>query len=628
MMIPISVFFISAGVLALEMVLVRAFSIGHWHHFSYMVISTALLGFGAGGTFVTVFREFLAGNFQKSLWFFAAGFGLTVPVVFWLSQIVPFEELQLIWDNRQIVYLLACYLLYFVPFFFAGMFISLVFAKFAANAYRLYFFNMLGSGLGVAAAVTLMYGHSPQLLLLLISGVGFLTAVLLALKLSRIFLIVTVAVSAVSFLFFGRNDADVLKIRMSGNKALVYYSSLTGAETITNDYSPLGRLDCVKADGVRYFPGGFSLAYSGQIPEQVLIITDGDGISAVTRFRDFNDLQCCDYTTSALAYHLVNKPKVCVIGAGGGWEVLCALAGGAEKVTAVEMNDQVTELVRGKFGDFSGRLYHRDDVDVVLAEGRSFLQTSETKFDVINISLLESFSAAAAGLYALNESHLYTVEAISRALDRLRQGGLLCITRMIKEPPRDSIKMFATIVQALQSRGVAEPGRCVFMIRGLSTATIAVSPNPLSDTQIAEARDFASKRMFDLVHAPGIRPDEVNRFNVLDEDFYYSCAEKILSDDREWFFDDYVYNVRPATDDRPYFFDFFKWKSLPYMARSISGRWLPYTEWGYLVVVVTLLQSIVVSILFIILPLVVVKPIRQRHSGRMAAFLYFGLLGF
>ncbi|MHC4756983.1 MAG: spermine/spermidine synthase domain-containing protein [Planctomycetota bacterium] len=496
-MIPVSIFLISAAVLALELVLVRAFSVGHWHHFSYMVISTALLGFGAGGTFVTVFRKPLAKHFQEILWFLSAAFALAVPVVFRLSQMVPFEELELIWDSRQIVYLLACYVLYFVPFFFAGSFLALVFTVLAAEAHRLYFFNMAGSGIGVAVVVMLMYGNSPQFLLLLISGVGFAVAVILALRFSRGFMIVTLAACGLCFVLFGRNEAAALKIRMSENKALVYYNALSGAETFATDYSPLGRLDCIKADGVRYFPGGFSLSYTGRVPQQVLIITDGDGISAVTRMEDVNDIQCCDYTTSAMAYHLVNRPQVCVIGPGGGWEVLCALTAGADKVTAVEMNRQVAELMRDKFGDFSGRLYQRDEVEVVLAEGRSFLQTTDKKFGVINISLLESFSAAAAGLYALNESHLYTVEAIKRALSRLTQDGVLCITRMIKDPPRDSIKMFATIVEALRKRGIAEPGRCIVMIRGLATATIAVSTTPFSDGQIKNVRDFAQKRMFD-----------------------------------------------------------------------------------------------------------------------------------
>ncbi|MHC4157369.1 MAG: hypothetical protein ACYST6_21000 [Planctomycetota bacterium] len=118
----IAIFLISAAALGLELVLVRALSIGHWHHFSYLVISTALLGFGAGGTFVAVGAKTLTKHYRGWLWSLAMGFAVTVPAVFYVSQMVPFDELQLIWDRRQILYLVAYYLLFFVPFFCAGGF--------------------------------------------------------------------------------------------------------------------------------------------------------------------------------------------------------------------------------------------------------------------------------------------------------------------------------------------------------------------------------------------------------------------------------------------------------------------------------------------------------------------------
>ena len=132
--IPIAIFFISAAALGLELVLVRTFSIGHWHHFAYLIISTALLGFGAGGTFVTIGSKWLTARYKKGLWSFAFGMAMTVPIVFQLCQKVPLDELQLIWDRRQIIYLLAYYLLFFVPFFFAGSFVALAFSIFADKA--------------------------------------------------------------------------------------------------------------------------------------------------------------------------------------------------------------------------------------------------------------------------------------------------------------------------------------------------------------------------------------------------------------------------------------------------------------------------------------------------------------
>jgi hypothetical protein len=625
-----AIFFISAATLGLELVLVRALSIGHWHHFSYLVISTALLGFGAGGTVVSIGSKFLAPGHRVSLWGLALGFAVAVPIVFHVSQKVPFDELQLIWDRRQILYLFAYYLLFFVPFFCAGSFIALAFTIWADRAPRLYFYNMIGSGLGAAGIVILMYGNSPQTLLLIISATAFFAALILAFQISRQFIVVTVLCSVICLFAFCSAGPFALGIEISEHKSLVYYGALPDAETLAVRYSPLARLDCLEAPGIRHFPGGFSFAYRGDPPppQQILIISDADGVTAINHFDTLDDLGCLRYATSALAYHLLSEPNVCIIGAGGGSDVAQALALGTRHVTAVEMNSQVVDLVRNQFNEFASALYGRADVEVVVAEGRNFLQTTDQLFDIINISLLDSFSASAAGLYALNESHLYTIEAVEQALARLQPNGALSITRMLKPgPPRDSLKMLATIAEALRRDGISDPAKHIIVIRSLATATMLVSPQPLSDGQVTSARKFARDCFFDLVHLPGIEPDEVNQFHELAEPVYYEAAQQILSPQYKAFYDSYVYDIRPATDDRPYFFDFFKWKSLPYMIRSMPRQWLRLSEWGYLILTATLLQAALASALFIVLPLCVAKPIKAVGSGKLATLGYFLLLG-
>jgi len=625
--IAISIFLISAAALGLELVLVRVLSVGHWHHLSFMVISTALLGFGAGGTFVAIAAKSLTTHYKKALWYFAFSLALTVPVVFQLCRKVPLDELQLIWDRRQILCLFAYYLLFFIPFFFAGSFMALAFTVFADKAHRLYFYNMIGSGLGAGAIVILMYGSSPEQLLLVISFAAFLAALILAFGLSARQVIATIICACIWLWAFSSIGPVKLEIKISQNKSLLYYSNLPQAQKSSVRYSPLGRLDCVQAPAIRYFPG-LSITYDGALPRQIVIISDADGVSAVNHFEKPGDWDCYDHTTSAIVYHLVSGPKVCVIGAGGGSDVGQAVTHNTRKVTAVEMNGQIIDLVREKFGEFSGRLYRRADVKVVIAEGRSFLQTTGELFDIISISLLDSFSSSAAGLYALNESHLYTIEAIEQALRRLAPNGILSITRTLKTPPRDSLKMLATISEVLRRRGITEPAEHIIMIRRMhTTGTILVSLRPFTELQIAKAYEFAGERSFDLVHLPGIGAKEANRFHKLPEPLYYQSAQKILSDEYEDFYRNYAYNIRPATDDKPYFFDFFRWRSLPHMFRTMGRRWLVFSEWGYLVLAATLLQAVCASCLFILLPLFIAKPIKQVRSQKFAAVVYFLLLG-
>ncbi|UCC22305.1 MAG: SAM-dependent methyltransferase, partial [Planctomycetota bacterium] len=173
----------------------------------------------------------------------------------------------------------------------------------------------------------------------------------------------------------------------------------------------------------------------------------------------------------------------------------------------------------------------------------------------------------------------------------------------------------------------ASPADHIIMIRSWATATILVSPRPFSQPQIAASRKFASDRSFDLVHLPGMKPEEANLYHALEQPVYYESARQLLSPQYQTFYRNYAYNIRPANDDRPYFFDFFKWSSLPHMIRTMPRRWLPFSEWGYLVLVATLLQAVLASALFILLPLWIARPVRAVRSRKLPALVYFLLLG-
>ncbi|MHC4292969.1 MAG: spermine/spermidine synthase domain-containing protein [Planctomycetota bacterium] len=628
MVVSVVIFLISAATLGLELVLVRTLSIGHWHSFSYLVISTALLGFAAGGTFVVVASSFLSKFYKGATWFFCFGFALSVPIVFYFSQKLGLDELQLIWDKRQLVYLFGYYFLFFIPFLCAGSLIGLTFTVYGQKVHRLYFWNMIGSAVGAAGALGLMYILTPQNLLLAMSILGFTAGIIAAFEISWKRIVFTLVSALICLWIFSPLPGPSLNldVTMAENKSLVYYQALPDIKIIDVRYSPLARLDSIKAPTIRYFPG-LSFNYQGDLPEQSLIISDADGITAVNHFKNLKALRCYDFISSALAYHLIDRPKVCVIGAGGGSDICQAIAAGASSVTAVEMNPQIIDLMDGKFDEFSLGLYKRDDVEVVNAEGRSFLETTKEHFDIINISLLDSFSASSAGLYALNESHLYTVEAIEAALQKANPDGILTITRVLKTPARDGLKMFATFVETLRKIEICKPQEHLIMIRSWSTATIIASRKPFSIDQITAARKFAEERSFDLVYLPTIKKQEVNRYHILEEPVYYQAAQRILSESPEDFYRDYPYNIRPATDDKPYFFDFFKWKTLSVMIRSMGRQWLLFSEWGYLVLAATLLQAILASAVLILLPLVVTRSIKSIKHGKAVTFCYFLLLG-
>jgi len=269
----------------------------------------------------------------------------------------------------------------------------------------------------------------------------------------------------------------------------------------------------------------------------------------------------------------------------------------------VELNPQVVELVNRTFSDFTGALYDLPQVTVHKSEARGFVAASSSRFDLIQVALLDSFSASSAGLYALSENYLYTREAFSQYLQHLQPGGILSITRWTKTPPRDGLKIFATAIEALEQAGVADPGRQLVMIRSWNTSTLLVKNEPFTSDDLNRLKVFCTQRWFDLVFYPGMAVDEANRYNQLQQPWYFEAAGHLLSPDRVAFMDDYKFNIHPATDDKPYFSHFLKLKTLPELLALRGRGGMPLLEWGYLILVATLVMALLSSILLVLLPL-------------------------
>ena len=627
MAILFSIFLISFSILSYEILLMRVFSITSWSHFAYMIISIALLGFGASGTFISLLQTKLKKHFYSFFTLFSLLFSLSLWLCFVLSQKIPFNPFLIVWYKRQYLYLMEYYLLLFIPFFLGASCIGLSFSQLGQKINKIYFSNLLGSGSGALGVIFLMYLLSPTSILLLITGVAFLSTLISSLCLigktgtHPLFLILF---SLVSLLFFSIFSP---KLNISQYKSLRVALNLPQAKVLKEVSSPLGLIDVVESPTIRYAPG-LSLNFKGEIPPQLALFTDADSMSAITNFQnELSNLRYLDYISSALPYHLLDKPEVLIVGAGGGGEVLTALYHGAALVNAVELNPQVVNLVKDEYAEFSNRIYSHPLVRVFIKEGRGFIQSTRDEYDLIQIALLDSFSASSAGVYALSESYLYTKEAMREYIRHLSPEGILCITRWLKMPARDGIKLFATAVESLEESGMGDPSSHLIFIRSWATSTLLIKRSPFTPLQIKRARDFCRERLFDFIWHPGIESGEVNRYSILPEPYYYQAAQGILSEKREDFYRSYLFYIKPATDNSPYFFHFFKWRSLPHLLKTMGKQWIPFIEWGYIVLVATLLQAIGISIILIILPRFFLKKVRNPARGRLPIFSYFLSLG-
>jgi hypothetical protein len=520
------------------------------------------------------------------------------------------------------------FMLLFIPFFCAANCICLTFSQYSNQLHRIYSFDLLGAGIGAAGIVALLFLVSPTTALQVIGALGLLSATLAWWECGMrphwpvVVLLLAIAVSL--------SPVARFSLQISEYKGLSQALRVLDAEQIDQRSSPLGQLTTIKSPSVpfRYSPG-LSLNSPVPIPAQLGLFTDADALSVLTRFDgDLEKIAYLDYQSSALAYHLLEQPGVLVLGAGGGTDVLQALYHRASRVDAVELNSQVVGLVNREFAAHTGSIYELPEVTVHNGEARGFVAASSDRYDLIQVALLDSFSASSAGLYALSENYLYTVEAFTQYLQHLRTGGILSITRWTKTPPRDGLKILATAIEALKQDGVSDPGRQLVMIRSWNTSTLLVKNEAFSSRDIDVLKAFCRERWFDPVFYPGMTIDEANRYNQLREAWYYEAAVRLLGPASANFMDDYKFNIHPATDNRPYFSQFLKWKTLSELLTLRNRGGMPLLEWGYLILIATLVLAVLVSLLFVLLPLWLRRRTEPHVHGLRWRFpAYFAAIG-
>jgi len=643
----ISLGLISAAALAYEILLMRLFSVIQWHHFAYMIISLALLGYGFSGTIVSLLQKTLKHRFHIAYPLFLFLFSLCSVTFFFIAQNIPFNPEAILWDSQQIWYLLSLFILLSIPFFLVASAICLTFLCYSKHIAKIYAVDLIGAGVGSITIIILLFYFFPLTILLLIS-LGGLIATLIAVQETKaddkvIFKSVFIFLTALTLIFLS-NDWS---LNVSPYKEEAKFLNISGTQVIEEQSSPLGLLHVIESQQIpfRHAPG-LSL-YNTQEPlEQLGLFSDSGNMTAITRFPDKREkLAYLDQLTSALPYHLNKIQKLLIVGTGGGSDILQAMYHDTDQIDAVELNPQIIDLLTNQFAKYSGHIYSQDNVNIYSGDIRAFLNDSQSSpqekkgyYDLIQISLLDSFNASASGLYALNESYLYTVDALQLYLQQLTSSGYLAISRWVKTPPRDSIKMFATAIQALELLSIKEPGQQLVLIRGWQTSTLLVKKTPFNSSEIAQLKQFCQTRGFDVVWYPGIKAIEANQFNQFREAYFYEATTTLLglSDKmtREQFLHDYKYNISPASDDKPFFHHFFKWSVFPELISLRDQGGMVLFEMGYIVLFATLALAILSSLLLIILPLAIFQ-FRSRTDSqytvsipvRLKLFLYFFFIG-
>lgn len=610
----------SLATLMLQVSLTRLFSVALWHHFAFMVVSIAFLGYGASGTFLMMAPRIRDLPLRPTLAALALGFSVATLGAYCGSNMIPFDPARIIWDRYQWIYLLGYYCVLATPFFFAGLILALVYTHKAEAVNRLYACDLLGAGLGCVAVFSIYSLAGEAATVVVVCLAASLASLAFSAGGWKINLVRGSWMLALCALLVIK--PGFLDINISPYKALKVALRYPEARTLETRWHPAARLDVIESKAVRFAPG-LSLEFQGRLPEQIGLCLDAGHLNAVTRFTgDTNRLAFTEFLPASLPYVIIETPdNVLIMEPLGGLDILTARYHGARNIVTTHTNPVVLRAMRGPLNDFSGKLYEDED-KAVEEQARSFLLRTTKSFDVIQLPLTDTLGAASSGLYGLSEDYTLTVEAFRTYINALTSKGLLTVTRYLLPPPRHEIRLVALARAALESMGVKHPEQHIGAIRTWGTFTLIVSKSPLKPQEIDRMKEFCRRLCFDLVYYPEMQREEANKYNRFPSPFYHDMIKKILSpQDKEAFHEEYLFDVRPVTDDRPFFYHNFRLDKAVSLYRAVGNKWQLFLEGGYLVHLI-FFQAVVISLILITLPL------KKAGIPSSCWFLvYFGLIG-
>ncbi|MCK5091705.1 MAG: SAM-dependent methyltransferase, partial [Gammaproteobacteria bacterium] len=378
--------------LAYEILLMRLFSIIQWHHFAYMIISLALLGYGASGTFLALFRKYLISRYVSVYLGNLVLFGFSTMICYLLSQRMQFNIEEILWDPHQVFRLAIIYIMLALPFFFVANAIGLSLFCFRKDMTRIYAADLFGAGLGSLLIIVLLFAVFPGEALRYITAFAMMASALAGWELLRhrrkiLALLMPVLLTGIVLPFL--LPSSWTELELSSYKGLSQALRISGAKVVAQHSSPLGLITVVENPVIpfRHAPG-LSLNATEEPPEQVGIFIDGDAMTAVTHYNGGQQsLSYLDQLTSALPYHLSSIEEVLVLGAGGGAEVLQARYHNTRHIRAIELNKQIIGLLQDDYKEFSGHLYNNKDVEVIAEEARGFVSSSDVLYNLIQLVL-------------------------------------------------------------------------------------------------------------------------------------------------------------------------------------------------------------------------------------------------
>ncbi len=587
----------SFAALLLELALTRLFSVVLFYHFAFLAISIALLGLGAGGVFAYLFKTKLAGvSTRKLAAYLCIANALMVPAVLETVLHVP---VALEVSSKNFLHLTALYMIAAVPFLFTGLLFSVVFARETRRIPWLYGADLAGGSMACLAVVPLLnWWGGPNTIL---------------------FAGVTQAIAAVCW---GQNRTGR---RVAGLFAVALLTLI-----VANHSGTL--IDVVYAKGMFRDPAWVEFARWNAISrvevdrqgQAKAIVIDADASTYIMNadLKHWHDTEWESDLMSAppaLANVLRPRGEFAIIGPGGGVDVLRAVANGSPSVTGIEINPIIaTTIMRERYADYAQHLYERPEVHVHVTDGRSFLRSTRQRFDVVQMTLVDTWASTAAGAFALSENNLYTVEAFREYFDHLKPEGMIAITRWEFRQPREALRVVSVAMDALHRVGVADPARNFIV-----ASEGALDEDGIPVVVLAKKTAFTAEEE-STVRAHMAQYPDLTALYLPSQPENNPFSNLIASNDPYGFAQGYAYNVTPVSDNAPFFF--FTLKAGQILGQEGLERGVDWkVNLGVLVLLLVLVISFAAVLVFLILPLALKNEAGRPLPWRLLYFVAVGL---
>lgn len=553
--LSLGVMLIALSTLSLELMLMRVFDVILEGNLAYFVVTMAVFGFGLAGIYATVRPVPVTRDIRGRLSLCSAAFAASIVLLIPLLNALPLDY-RLVTKAPFVTIgaFLAMDLALLTAFFLSGYVLIAVFSTYTHRIQRLYFWDLIGAGLGTVAVIPLISSMGPGGILMCAGALGFVAAALFAPRRSASIAALAVAAALIAIPVMRGQDYIDFKYHMD-KRGIV--TALAQGRGEVSRWDPISKIDVIDetwtpaiSKPTHRSGDRKAITYDGGNQTSYFYKFDGN-FAALRAQLDHDKSHVAEHfwQLAVLAAHYLKRDsgsRVLVIGSAGGQETKAALVYGASHVDAVELVPTVVELGTTQYSPYIGNLFRDPRVNVQAKEGRSFLRSTDARYDIIQVYSNHTSSSIAAGNGALAPVYLQTAEAYQEYFSHLTPNGVLQVNHYLH--PR----MITTAALAWKRMGRTDFMRHVAVFytpEQPSLPTLLIKMSPWTAEEIESLQQFLSPpelpvdARLTLVENP-LEPGRNGHFlspEFFSGNFPAALAERIPID------------YTPRTDDRPYF---------------------------------------------------------------------------